>query len=208
MKKYGTWAVHEVTAPTVEPITLSQAREQLRLDAYGSPPEHPLDDQIEDEIKAARNWCEQYLGFAVIQRTLRLYLDEFPRSDVIELPRANLLSITSVRYYDSDGVLQTWDAANYSADTASFVGRLLRGVGSDWPATQERRQAVQIDYVAGYADDGASPPNLRANLPGQITKAMRLMVQHYHEGGLLNSGETTLQQRAEALLHPIRQVLL
>jgi len=208
VNKYGTWAVKEVTAPSVEPITLAEAREQLRLDAYGSPPAHPLDDQIEGEIIAARNWIEQYLGFAIIQRTLRLYLDEFPASDVIELPRSNLISISSVKYYDRDGVQQTWAASNYSADTASFVGRLIRDADVNWPTTQGKRQAVEIEYVAGYENDGASPPDLRANVPGQISKAMRLMVQHYHEGGLIDKSDTTLQDRAESLLHPIRRVLL
>lgn len=175
------WAVEEVAAPSVEPVTLAELRAHLNITASGSPESHPDDELVEAQGVAAREWVEAYIGVAIIQRQHKLYLDSFPSTDYIELPRSNLISIDSVQYVDSDGATQTWDAANYSADTASWVGRLLRGYNIDWPTIRSQRQAITITYTAGFADDGASPPDLTANVPKAIKAAIKLIVANLYE---------------------------
>ena len=174
------WAVVEVAAPEVEPVSLEELRAHLNLTAAGSPATHPDDDLITAQGIAAREWVESYTGYAIIQRQLRLYLDAFPSDDTIILPRSRLVSIDSVQYVDTDGATQTWDAGNYSADTASAEGRLMRGYQVDWPTIREQRQAVTITYTAGFPGVG-SPEGLTANVPKSIKAAIKLMVANMYE---------------------------
>lgn len=197
------WAVVEVTQPSVEPVTVDETKDRLRIDTTAE------DTDIGNMIKAARQWTENYLSFALVQRQLRLYLDVWPASDVIELPRSNLVSIDTVQYVDIDGNVQTWADTNYEADTASFVGRLLLDPDSDYPSIRAQRQAVMITYTAGYPDDNASPPDYTANIPQDIKDAIVLKVgeaYEFRENRQKMDSEYT--GAAENLLHPHRRVFL
>lgn len=196
------WAIAEITQPSVEPVTVTEAKDRLRIDTDDE------DTEIGKMIVAARRWAENYLGFALVQRQLRLYLDAFPVSDVIELPRSNLVTIDSVQYYDTDGIVQTWDADNYTADTVSFEGRLLRAYEVDWPSIRPQRQAVMITYTAGYPDDG-SPPDYAANIPQDIKDAIVLRVGDAYEARE-NKQKIELHDTEASvnLLHPHRRMYL
>lgn len=175
------WSVIELAAPEVEPVSLEELRAHLNVTASGSPATHPDDDLITAQGIAAREWVEAYISAAIIQRQFEMKLDSFPVCDYIELPQSNLISIESVQYVDADGATQTWSSSNYSADTSSFVGRLLRGYNVEWPTTRSQRQAATITYTAGFPDNGASPPNLTANVPKSIKAAIKLMVSNMYE---------------------------
>ncbi len=206
-------AVNIITAPPVEPISLEAMKAHLKVVGDGnSPDSHPDDDLIELQIKAARTWCVNYLGYAVVETQFRLYLDEFPAYsiDTIDLPFSKLIRIDSVTYVDENGATQTWSSSNYSADTASAQGRLLRGYDVDWPDTRPQRQAVQITYTAGFAPTNASPPDYRANIDADIIAAIKLIVGDLYEirqdtitGTIVNKLKTV-----ENLLHPHRRIYL
>lgn len=169
------WSVSEVTQPSVEPVSVAEAKDHLRVDTSDD------DDLIGAYIASAREWAEAFMGYAIIQRQLKLTLDQFPGSGIITLPRSNLISIDSVEYVDRDETTQTWAASNYSADTSSEEGRLIRGFGVDWPNTLNHPQSVTITYTAGYPDDGASPPDYTANVPESVKAAIKLLVGHLYE---------------------------
>jgi uncharacterized phiE125 gp8 family phage protein len=98
-------------APTVEPITLSEAKAQLRIeDAF------TLDDTyITSLIGMARDRAENYCNrFFSEQQITILYDGPFP--NVIQLPYPDLSSIDSVQYTDSSYVLQTVTPADYVVD--------------------------------------------------------------------------------------------
>lgn len=201
------WAVEEVTQPEVEPVTLEEAKAHLRVDGSDE------DALISALIVAGRQWAENEIGYVTVQRQLRLVLDEFPASgvDVITLPRSRLISIDSVQYADRNGATQDWAAENYSADTASVEGRLLRAFGVEWPETRAQRQAVTITYTAGWPDDGASPPDYAANVPQPIKQAILLLVGHWYEHReAVNIGNivTPLEYAVKALLSPYRRMYL
>lgn len=141
-----------ITHPTVEPVTLEDAKLHLRVD------HDTEDDLISAMISAARESCEHETDRAIAVQTLELAIDEFP-VDGIQLLRPPVASIESVVYVDAEGVDQTMPSTSYYLDIAQEPSWLLPAVGADWPATREQANAVRVRYVAGYTE---CPQALRA----------------------------------------------
>lgn len=143
------------TAPSLEPLSVDEAKLHLRVDATTE------DFAILMAIRSARTWAEEYLSRALTSQTWVYVQDGF--SDVILLPRAApLSSVTSVKYYDESGVLQTLSASVYLVDTVSEPGRVLLAPDQTWPDVQSGRAgAVEITYVAGWSTADAVPEPIR-----------------------------------------------
>ncbi len=129
--------------PVCEPISLVEAKLHLRVDSVTE------DALITSLIAAARQWCESYEGSSYIIRDYKLFLDGF--YDFIQLPYGPIISVESVQYYDSAGVLQTLAESVYTVDTDSLPGRIYLAYNQFWPATQSIPKAVIINYTAGVA---------------------------------------------------------
>lgn len=143
-----------VTAPASEPISLAEAQAQARITDTNS------DGVLQGYIVAARQRAEQVLGYGLFTQTWRYDLDAF--AEVIPLPMAlKLQSVTSVKYYDADGVLQTLSSTYYELDTLRRPACVVRAPGMSWPSLQADRRIgkVQITYVVGW-DDVASIPDV------------------------------------------------
>ena len=125
-----------------EPVSLAQAKLHLRTDCDDE------DVMIGVNITTARVAAEDRLQRALVPSTWQLTLDTWPA--VIELHRPPLQTVESVRYFDEAGQLQTVPPADYIIDLASEPARLVPAPGKAWPALQDRINAVQIDYTAGY----------------------------------------------------------
>jgi hypothetical protein len=75
-------ALKQKVAPAVEPLTLEEAKNHLRVDA-----DIDEDDAlINNLIAAARQDCEKFQNRAYITQTWELWLDAWPEKDYIELP--------------------------------------------------------------------------------------------------------------------------
>src|SRR5690554_4645970 len=109
-----------VIPPVLEPVTLNQVKSQLKFDVSDDSP----DDDINDLIPAAREWCETYQNRAYITQTFELALDCWPLCNRIKLPRPPLQEIISLTYTDLYGSTLAWDSSNYVADNFSEPGYL------------------------------------------------------------------------------------
>lgn len=93
--------------------------------------------------------------------TVKEYFDVWPWDsvDVLHLSRAPVRSFTSVTYYDTSNVLQTWASANYVADILSEPARVVVAEGATLssPNVDQRPNAVIVEYEAGY---GSAVSNL------------------------------------------------
>lgn len=97
-------------APTVEPITLDEAKAQLRIESAFTDD----DSYIGAIISVARDRCENYCNqFFTEQGISILYKGIVPT--IIFLPYPNL-TIDSVTYTDSDNIQQTASPAEYIVD--------------------------------------------------------------------------------------------
>lgn len=160
--------VTEVTAPTAEPVSLAETKDHLRVDINDD------DNLILGLIQAAREYAEEYLGRSLIQRTYRADLPYF--ADDIWLPRGPVVSIGSIKYWDtsSPSVQQTWAATNYQL----YYDVVKRTHGAAFESVYPRPDAVQITYTAGYLD--TSSPQAE-NVPYALKAAMLLMVGDLYE---------------------------
>lgn len=121
-----------------------------------------LNPELLTLISAVRERGEMATGRQFIRATWEIWLDRLPCSGWIDIPRPPLVSISSFKYYDTSGVLQTWDAANYVVSAPSGPraarGRVVLADGINWPTLQYRPDAVRIQFLAGYGTTGASVP--------------------------------------------------
>lgn len=156
------------TAPTVEPISLAEAKNHIRSEV-----DIPDDDSaISRMITSARKWCEVYRGESFVTTVWDWTIDRFPRArdrshwcfnETILLPRPPLNGVLNIHYYDENGDLQLLDPALYDVDSASMPGRARPLADQCWPQTQcEKMNAVTIEFAAGYGATAASvPENIR-----------------------------------------------
>ena len=206
-----------VTPPPVEPVTIEEAFVHLRLD---DPTEsNPDFAAVQAQIVSAREQCEQITRRAFVQQTLRLTHGSMPPEcswlyasrygKQIELLRPPLISLTAVRYYDVANVLQTVDPSSYVL-VEDLVPRVLFSRAFDMSCTYERGDALQVEYVAGYAPVPAAPDadppteiDYRGNIPASIKQAILLGVQLQYDE-LTPEKRKALEGARDALLSSYR----
>lgn len=175
--------------PAEEPITTADAKLQAIVQVSTD------DDLIDAYIQTSRQAVEAFVHRSLVTQTWRLSLDCWPA--VIYLPMPPVQSVSSVKYVDDQGVLQTWDPANYRVDIDSEPARITPAWGVTWPSIQYVTNAIQIEYVAGYGE--------AADVPEIFKQAMRLQVatmyefrEHTVSGTIVNQ----IPEGVQSLLHP------
>jgi uncharacterized phiE125 gp8 family phage protein len=135
---------------SVQPVTLAEAKAQVRSDCADE------DTYLSSLIDTATQAASDRLQRALVPTRYRLTLDRFV--DQIDLLMPPVMSVESVKYIDSAGVLQTLAAPAYYADLVSEPGRLVPAFGQKWPATQDRPNAVEVEYTAGHPASAIPKP--------------------------------------------------
>lgn len=104
-----TYETIVLVAPTTEPITLDEAKAQLRLDS-----DFTLDDvEISEMIKAARARVEKYCNRFFTTQTIKIvFYGSIGR--LIKLPYSDLSAVSALTYVDTDGNDTAIDGADYS----------------------------------------------------------------------------------------------
>jgi len=150
--------------PLQEPITVEEAKQQARIT-------HDQEDGLlQSYIRTAREAAEDYLNRGLFTQTWKLVLDRF--AEVIYLPMvAPLQSVSTVKYYDENGTLQTLSNTVYTVDTVSRPGRITRGVNQTWPVLQADRLSgsVEITYVVGWTTQALIPERIKQGIRHYVT---------------------------------------
>lgn len=163
--------LHVVTTPAQPPLDWdAQVKGHLRLDS-----DEEQQRVMSTLVPAADAVARGATNLSLINRTLKLTLDAFPvDGKALELPRAPLKSVTHVKYVDGNGVQQTWDASQYVAsgkvadyppadDSPPAPGKIYPAYGKTWPTTRYQRDAVEIQWDAGYGSSYDLIPALLAS---------------------------------------------
>lgn len=149
------------TAAATYPISLADAKKQLRLpSAFVAE-----DDALNWYIQAATAIAERETNRALISQTWTLTLDRFPKR-IIECSKNPLIAVTSVKYINTAGTETTLETTDYITDNQHEPWRLSPAYGKSWPATQNRINAVSIEFTAGYS----------STVPDNILQGMRLII--------------------------------
>ena len=157
------------TAPAVEPVTVAETKQHLRIDHSDE------DAHIGVLIQVARQHCEDVSRRSFVTRTYTGYLDCWPWDGWIELPYPPLIGVTSITYFDEADAPTVFAAANYLVDNTRQPGRIVLRSNQAWPGDVLRvANGVQVIWTAGYgAAAAATPARYRA--------AILLMVGHLYE---------------------------
>lgn len=166
-------ALFLVTAPAIEPVTVAEAKAQLRQASAAE------DALVAARIRAAREYVEIATRRPLIDQTWDWKRDGFPcDSAAMDLPFANVSAVSSITYTDTNGVAQTWSTSLYTTDLPTGPmaqrGRIQPAYGQYYPLTRDVPNAVVIRLVAGYGATGAS-------VPDSIKLAILQMVAHWFE---------------------------
>lgn len=166
-----------VTGPTLEPLDLEEVRKQRRFSSTS------IDTLFDLWMGAARQQFEEETGLQLLTATRVFLLDEWPQWSCIYFNRGPVQSIVSVTYVDGDGAEQTMDAADYAmmpplatVDTYPTPGGIQLASGGSWPSAGTQKQAIRIQYVAGF---GSAP----GAVPEIIRQALYLYVGSFHQQG-------------------------
>ena len=158
-----------VTAPTIEPVTIAEAKAHLRLDSDDD------DAAVTMRLQAAREFAEAHTARALMSQTWDWTLDTFPACEPWALPKAPLLSVTSISYVDTDGTTQAWNSANYSVLAPSGPrpepGTVALVYGSVYPTVRAQPNAVTVRFAAGYSSS-ATASTARAAVPAAVKIAI------------------------------------
>jgi len=160
------YSLTRTVEPTIEPVTLSEAKRHANVVASDD------DTLITALIQAAREQVESDCSRALITQTWRLKLHEW-FADWLDVPRAPLQSVTSIKYLDPDDVEQTLPAAYYDVDADRTPGVIWKDPDYTWPMVSDQANCITILYKAGYGDAAAA-------VPARAKQAILLLVGHWY----------------------------
>lgn len=185
-------------APTIEPLSLDDAKVQLRIE---------LDDSDQDMhvgslIRDARTKVENDLGFPIMRQTRQTHLKCFP-CGAIWLGGGDAVAVSQVEYYDTAGVLQTLAPSAYVVDAVSRPASVCAAPGTAWPSTLHRPGGVQVTWQGGWTS--------AALVPSDLVRAMKLLIGHWdmnREAVVSGTIATELQLAYASLLEGHRMQFL
>ena len=180
-----------VTAPASEPLTLTEVKLYLRVD------DTTENDLITSLITAARSLVEGHTWMPLISQTWAMQFDKSELNELIwNVNKAPLSSFSSVTYYDSNNNLQTLATTEYETDIYGSPARFrLKNV----PSVYDRMNALQLNFVCGYANAAA--------VPQPIKQAMLMIIGHLYENRqdvITGTQVNEIPMSSEYLLQPYR----
>ncbi len=187
--------IETLTPPSGEPLSLADAKAFCRI---GDDLENTL---ITGLIEAARARVEAITGLALMRRTLRLTLSDWPLGvldkGALRLPRPPAASLAAVRL--TDGVSSEDVTASFELETG-LLPRLKPAPETGWVWPRSVHERIEIDWQAGYAaaDD----------IPDDLVHAVKLIVAHEFENRDASDyrAQDRLHDRLLSVLSPWREV--
>ncbi|MFS2318193.1 hypothetical protein RMQ97_09665 [Maricaulis sp. D1M11] len=173
-------SLHSLAPPAVEPVTVGQIRDRLRLS------DDRLDGPIRHWIRSARRRVEQECQLALIEQTLVERLDHWGQDarlsgfgEAFRLARRPVLAFEQLVLIDEeeqDHPVTPWP---FRLDSGSHRARLVLKADACWPAPLRPTQGLVLTYRAGF---GARAEQV----PDELVEAMQQWVIAWAEGAALD----------------------
>lgn len=171
------YAWKQKTRPTLQALGLAQAKTHLSIGHCDD------DDNITDDIAAALKVAEEFTGRVFGPRSFTLTVKCWPCDGVIRFPVEPVLSITTVKFSDTDNVVQTVDSSQWRTwlDASPPVLRFISGFTFQSLSIDEIAP-IEIEFVAGETD-----------IPATLRKAIQLTLGYWQQfpGGEPTSGQNS-----------------
>ena len=131
-------------------------------------------------IQAAAEVVEEYTGQILIQRTFRMFMDEWAdeddscESDEIIFPIGPVISVEAVKYYDSLNTLQTLTGMILDSEDYLIPARLKLPYGTNFPVLRITEiNSVYVDFTAGHG-------TISTEVPARIRQCVLFLVGHWY----------------------------
>lgn len=195
------------TEPASEPITLAEAKSYLRVDSSGD------DALITSLIVSARKLCEEHMQRAIMSQTLQLFLDSTIDIDdplwegtrtgpylnyyknYIDLPMPVVSAVTHVKTYDDSDNATIFSDTRYYVDKARQPARVVLRTGESLPTALRVANAIEVQYVTGYASSNAVPEPIKVGI-------YQVLTYLYEHRGDMYEGKTSMPSTASKVLAP------
>ena len=178
--------IERVSGPDIEPLTLLETKRHLRLfdDVKDS------DDDVTELIVAAREWCEDFTGRALVDQVWRLTVEDY-ESGAIRFYKSPVLALTSFVSVAADGE----ETVVEDVGSPTIVTYEIRGADSKWPSIAPLTGAVwpegllRLEFRAGYVNRTSSPIQDASVIPARIRNAMKIWI-----GAMWDRDEKTFER--------------
>lgn len=145
------------TAPLFEPVLLAEFKRNLHIGNQDAG-DNAQDVYLQEILTAVIEGVQVDIGRQLARATYTLYLDDFPEDD-LPINMGPIDVITSVKYYNSAGVLATMAPAEYQLDNIELTGRLR--FLKTYDLYPDKMNAIEIELTNGWIDAASIPQKLK-----------------------------------------------
>lgn len=153
----------QLTETDARPVTLSQAKHQLRIDGNES------DGLVGQLIDAATGAVSEMLGLSLVEQQWSYSVPSVGGD--LKLPKGPVKTVDSIAYYDRDDVAQTATVSDFYLFKDNDMAILRPKPGMSWPDTAAREDALSVTFTVGWA----------GLVPAEVKQAVLVMVSHMHD---------------------------
>lgn len=183
-----------ISAPSVEPVSLTDAKAWLREDNSDE------DQLIQTLVVSARLTLEAWTRRLFITQGWRLVCDNWPKSKndplSIDIAFAPIRSVTAIRVYDTNDMASLVATSTYYVSSGEHGGRIRFEMSPPKPG--RAIDGVEIDLMVGYGSSAA-------HIPEPLRRAILLLVAHWREHRGDDNALTALPPAVLALCAPYRR---
>lgn len=161
-------ALLQIEAPEVTPVSVDDCKAHMRVDFADD------DTYIGDLIAVAVAHYDAMgvLGKAMVTQKWRQYTS--PNPGVVRLSIGPVQAVNAVKYYDVSGDEQTATLTDFDVFGNGKATTVSPKSGFSWPITQDRPDAIWIEYTSGYGDAAT-------DVPQGVRHALKFAVAHWYE---------------------------
>lgn len=185
-----------VTPPAVEPVSLIQAKQRLRIGDTSQ------DDAVGLWIEAARERIERDTRRALIAQTWLERRDAWGGDGRLwafgtqfRLLRPPLIALEAVTIYAADDTPTAVDLAEFFVEAPGDPGRIVLKPGADWPRPGRAAGGIELRFRCGYGETAD-------DVPAPLREAVLQLVTAMADGG----PEAGLPASAQSLIAPFRRL--
>jgi uncharacterized phiE125 gp8 family phage protein len=153
------------------------------------------------------------MGRAIISQTLQLFIDTLENYDdplfegiktgpylnyyknYIDLPFPEVSSITHIKTFDDEDNATTFSSSKYFLDNVRQPARVVLRTGETFPTALRVANAIEVQFVAGYADANSVPAPIKIAL-------FQIVAFLYEHRGDMYEAKSSLPPTAKKLLSP------
>jgi len=155
-----------ITPASTYPVSLTEAKSHLKVDTTAD------DTYIESIIKAATQLSEEYTNRFFIDTIILQTCSDFAQLQT--LFKSKVSAVDSIKYYDSDNIIQTLDSAVYETQLQYEPSQIELADGKSFPAITKRNDAVRARYTVGYGSSASDVPEI-------IKQAILLTIGNFYQ---------------------------